>query len=85
VATPAGAAVSGDAAPLPDYPPVPPSALGPAVNAQGYYVGRVERDLYRVTDGTYQAAFPDVYTASTAFVILESVRLDQGFGSQIHP
>ena len=27
----------------------------------------------------------DVYTASTAFMLLESVRLDQGFGSQIRP
>ncbi len=27
---------------LPDYAPIPPSALGPAVNAQGYYVGRVQ-------------------------------------------
>jgi glyoxylase-like metal-dependent hydrolase (beta-lactamase superfamily II) len=42
---------------LPDYAPIPPSALGPAVNAQGYYVGRVEKNLYWVTDGTYQAAF----------------------------
>ena len=42
---------------LPDYAPIPPSALGPAVNSQGYYVGRVERNLYWVTDGTYQAAF----------------------------
>jgi glyoxylase-like metal-dependent hydrolase (beta-lactamase superfamily II) len=42
---------------LPDYAPIPPSALGPALNEQGYYVGRVERDLYWVTDGAYQAAF----------------------------
>ena len=42
---------------LPDYAPVPPSALGPALNEQGYYVGRVERNLFWVTDGTYQAAF----------------------------
>jgi glyoxylase-like metal-dependent hydrolase (beta-lactamase superfamily II) len=42
---------------LPDYAPVPPSALGPALNAQGYYVGRVQKNLYWVTDGTYQAAF----------------------------
>jgi glyoxylase-like metal-dependent hydrolase (beta-lactamase superfamily II) len=42
---------------LPDYAPVPASALGPAVNEQGYYVGRVERNLYWVTDGVYQAAF----------------------------
>src|SRR6266540_1219100 len=42
---------------LPDYAPIPPSALGPAVNEQGYFVGRVEKNLYWVTDGTYQAAF----------------------------
>src|ERR1700736_4955299 len=42
---------------LPDYAPVPRSALGPALNDQGYYVGRVERNLYWVTDGSYQSAF----------------------------
>src|ERR1700749_226870 len=42
---------------LPDFAPIPPSALGPAVNAQGYYGGRVEKNLYWVTDATYQAAF----------------------------
>jgi glyoxylase-like metal-dependent hydrolase (beta-lactamase superfamily II) len=42
--------------PLPDYAPVPGSALGPALNERGYYVGRVERNLYWVTDGTYQSA-----------------------------
>jgi glyoxylase-like metal-dependent hydrolase (beta-lactamase superfamily II) len=45
------------AADLPDYAPIPQSALGPALNEQGYYVGRVERNLYYVTDGVYQAAF----------------------------
>src|SRR5260370_20146320 len=38
---------------LPDYAPIPRSALGPALNDQGYYVGRVERNLYWVTDGVY--------------------------------
>jgi glyoxylase-like metal-dependent hydrolase (beta-lactamase superfamily II) len=42
---------------LPDYAPVPRSAIGPALNDQGYYVGRVERNLYWVTDGVYQSAF----------------------------
>src|SRR4051794_30995753 len=42
---------------LPDYAPIPRSALGPALNDQGYHAGRVERNLYWVTDGTYQAAF----------------------------
>ena len=39
---------------LTDYAPVPRSALGPSLNEQGYYVGRVERNLYWVTDGTNQ-------------------------------
>jgi hypothetical protein len=42
---------------MPDYAPIPQSALGPALNEQGYYVGRVERNLYYVTDGVYQSAF----------------------------
>jgi glyoxylase-like metal-dependent hydrolase (beta-lactamase superfamily II) len=42
---------------LPDYAPIPRPALGPALNEQGYYVGRVEQNLYWVTDGTYQSAF----------------------------
>ena len=51
-------AAGADGAPdLPDYAPIPRSALGPALNDQGYYVGRVERNLYWVSDGVYQAAF----------------------------
>jgi hypothetical protein len=42
-------ATSGDLE-LPDYAPIPPSAFGPAPNAQGYYVGRVERNLYWALD-----------------------------------
>jgi hypothetical protein len=42
---------------LPEYAPIPRSALGPALNEQGYFVGRVERNLYWVTDGGYQSAF----------------------------
>ena len=42
---------------LPEYAPIPRPAFGPALNEQGYYVGRVERNLYWVTDGTYQSAF----------------------------
>jgi hypothetical protein len=34
-----------DTASLRDYAPVPRSALGPDLNEQGYYVGRVERNL----------------------------------------
>ena len=36
---------------------IPESALGPTVNERGYYVGRVQGNLYWVTDGTYQSAF----------------------------
>ena len=45
------------AASAPEYAPVPRSALGPARNEQGYYVPRFERNLYWVTDGTYNSAF----------------------------
>jgi glyoxylase-like metal-dependent hydrolase (beta-lactamase superfamily II) len=48
---------TGSADELPDYAPVPQSARGAALNDQGYYVGRVERNLYWVTDGVYQSAF----------------------------
>jgi len=45
------------AADLPGCAPIPRSALGPALNDQGYDVGRGERSLYWVTDGVYQSAF----------------------------
>jgi len=54
---------------LPDYAPVPRSAFGPALNEQGYYVGRVERNLYWITDGTYQSAF---LTTSDGVVLLDA-------------
>jgi glyoxylase-like metal-dependent hydrolase (beta-lactamase superfamily II) len=54
---------------LPSYAPIPRSALGPAINAQGYYVGRVEKNLYWVTDSTYQAAF---LTTSEGVVLFDA-------------
>ena len=54
---------------LPDYAPIPRPALGPALNYQGYYVGRVERNLYWVTDGTYQSAF---LTTDDGVVLLDA-------------
>jgi glyoxylase-like metal-dependent hydrolase (beta-lactamase superfamily II) len=58
-----------DTATLPDYAPLPETALGPALNEQGYYVGRVERNLYYVTDGTYRCAF---LTTSDGVVVLDA-------------
>src|SRR5512132_2184372 len=58
-----------DTTALRDYAPVPRSALGPALNEQGYYVGRVERNLYWITDGTYQSAF---LTTSDGVVVLDA-------------
>ena len=54
---------------LGDCAPIPASALGPAVNEQGYYVGRVEANLYWVTDGTYQCAF---LTTSDGVVLFDA-------------
>ncbi len=53
-AAPAAAAPAGD---LPSFAPVPPSALGPALNADGYFVGPIKDNLYWVTDGFYQSMF----------------------------
>ena len=39
------------------YAPVPKSALGPPLNADGYFVGQIRGDLYWVTDSAYQAMF----------------------------
>jgi glyoxylase-like metal-dependent hydrolase (beta-lactamase superfamily II) len=58
-----------DTSALPDYAPVPRSALGPALNEQGYYVGRVERNLYWITDGVYQCAF---LTTTDGVVVLDA-------------
>ena len=54
---------------LADCAPIPGSALGPALNEQGYYVGRVEGNLYWVTDGTYQSAF---LTTSDGVVLFDA-------------
>src|SRR4029453_2733332 len=54
---------------LPDYAPVPQSALGPPLNEQGSCVGRVERNLYWIPDATYQSAF---LTPSDGVVLLDA-------------
>jgi len=54
---------------MPDYAPVPASAMGPELNEQGYYVGQVERNLYWITDGTYQCAF---LTTPDGVVVLDA-------------
>src|ERR1700681_4464461 len=40
---------------LPEFAPVPAEAFGPALNADGYFVGQIDGNLYWVTDGVYQA------------------------------
>lgn len=42
---------------LPDFAPVPTGSLGPTLNADGYFVGRISGHLYWVTDFYYQAMF----------------------------
>ena len=42
---------------LPDFAPVPAEAFGPALNADGYFVGQIDGNLYWVTDSVYQAMF----------------------------
>jgi len=55
--TAAGPAHADQATGLPDFAPVPPAALGPALNSAGYFVGQVSGNLYWVTDSYYQAMF----------------------------
>jgi len=50
-------AAAADSSGLPDYAPVPSSSVGPALNADGYFVGRIQGNLYWVTDTYYQAMF----------------------------
>jgi glyoxylase-like metal-dependent hydrolase (beta-lactamase superfamily II) len=50
-------AASGSLDDLPEYAPIPESSRGLTPFEKGYYVGRVERNLYWVTDGVYQSAF----------------------------
>ncbi|GHH82129.1 MBL fold metallo-hydrolase [Streptomyces sulfonofaciens] len=54
LASPAAAAEASD---LPDYAPIPSASLGPALNADGYFVGQIKGNLYWVTDAYYQAMF----------------------------
>jgi glyoxylase-like metal-dependent hydrolase (beta-lactamase superfamily II) len=44
-------------------------ALGPTVGEQGYYVGRVDGNLYRITDQHYQCAF---MTTSDGVVLFDA-------------
>src|SRR5438445_6517087 len=44
---------------LPDFAPVPAEAFGPALNADGYFVGQIDGNLYWVTDSVYQANVSD--------------------------
>lgn len=41
--------------PTPTYAPIPEGALGPPLNADGYFVGRISGELYWVTDSAYIA------------------------------
>jgi glyoxylase-like metal-dependent hydrolase (beta-lactamase superfamily II) len=51
------AAAATDSGSLPDYAPIPAEAFGPKLNTDGYFVGKIDGDLYWVTDSVYQAMF----------------------------
>jgi hypothetical protein len=44
-----------------------------------------EKDRLAVANDTRVLAAADVFTPSTTFWVMESVRLDKGVGSQVHP
>ena len=65
-------------------------ALGGSIGAEGdalfkgpVAVAFASDPVIRKYTGVLAAA--DVYTASSAFVLLEAIRLDLGVGSQVHP
>ncbi|MBQ0853922.1 MBL fold metallo-hydrolase [Streptomyces sp. BH-SS-21] len=64
----AGPAEAAEATALPDYAPVPDTAVGPALT-DGYHVGRIGGHLYWVTDGYYQAMF---LTTTTGVVVVDA-------------
>ena len=51
------ARAAGPVCPPGNFAPIPGSALGPPVNADGYFVGQIKGDLYWVTDSFYTAMF----------------------------
>ena len=51
------ARAAGPVSPPGHFAPVPQSALGPPVNADGYFAGQIKGDLYWVTDSFYTAMF----------------------------
>jgi glyoxylase-like metal-dependent hydrolase (beta-lactamase superfamily II) len=51
------ALAAGTGSPTPTYAPIPEGALGPPLNTDGYFVGRISGDLYWVTDSFYIAMF----------------------------
>lgn len=64
---PSASAATGGA--LPDYLPVPKASVGPALNADGYYVGKIKGNLFWVTDGIYQTMF---LTTRTGVVLVDA-------------
>ncbi|MEV8615071.1 MBL fold metallo-hydrolase [Amycolatopsis sp. NPDC051373] len=68
-ATMPSSASASESGTLPDFAPVPSASAGPALNANGYYVGRIEGNLYWVTDSFYQAMF---LTTSEGVVLVDA-------------
>jgi glyoxylase-like metal-dependent hydrolase (beta-lactamase superfamily II) len=52
-----GSANAAETEKLPDFAPIPAASTGPKLNANGYHVGRIQGNLYWVTDAYYQAMF----------------------------
>ena len=81
---------------LPEYAPIPAIAKGAALNEHGYHVRQVERNLYAVTEraaapviakytGVLGGADIEIFTRTTTFAIMQSLRLDRGPSGPVHP
>ena len=63
--------------------------MTPAATAAARHDGEPDADAERGVTGpekyTGVLAATDVFTASTTFHVMQSIRLELGYGSQVHP
>jgi hypothetical protein len=77
---------------IPGFDPLPVAAMMPASGNRSEFPGRLDKESSMsapepttATPLDWGLAAADVFTASTTFWVMESVRLDLGYGSQVHP
>ena len=69
LSTPLSAHVIAKRDDVPQYVPIPPSALGNKIPAEGYYVENFGQGAYMVTEGLYQAQF---YVSTMGVIVVDN-------------